>query len=154
MNEILKALFDRKVAIAFSFMVVGPIVYMLLDRELPYTITGGVTAPPQIQRGKPYRIEWSVKNGPKDCPGTAYRFARDAAGKIWTIKPVETGFSYIPYDANHPDLEIAGYPRTLDPDTALGTIEFFGTNIFHCNILQWVWPIEQIYPIVKSVVID
>ena len=154
MKGLLKAIFDRKAAIVFSFMVIGPLVWTAMDRELPYTITGGVTVPKEIVRGKPYRIDWSMSNGVKDCPGTAYRFARDSTGKVWTIRPVETGFSYIPLTAGIPeDITVAGYPRILDSGTALGPIEFFGTNVFHCNLLQWVWPIEQVYPVIKSVVV-
>ena len=142
-------------AAVFSLMVVGPVVWMSFDRELPYAINSGVTVPKEIIRGKPYRIEWKLTNGVKDCPGAAYRFAKDSSGKIWTLRPVETGFSYIPLSNGvKEDVIVEGYPRSLDPDTALGPIEFFGTNVFHCNILQLVWPIQQVYPIVRSTVIE
>jgi hypothetical protein len=119
-----------------AFFIVFPVVWMLLDNDLPFKIESGSTVPPQIPRGGVYYIDWVVTNYPRTCDGTTDRFAKDSKGKFYALGRIPASFGLIPAKETEYNVPMRGVTRVLDKDTALGPIMFWGVNRHYCNLLQ------------------
>lgn len=140
-------------AALFAFLVVGPLVWMLMDRTQPYVLTEGVTVPKEIRRGEPYRLEWRITAAERQCNGEVYRFLLDANKKIWAIQSGANTFGEIAgmLPGEH---QIAGMERVLPKETALGPAEIHIISEFRCNFMQHLWPLVVRAPTVYTTVID
>lgn len=129
----------------FSVFVVAPLTYMLADNQQPYEYLTGRSylTPSVVVAGSQVTVHWELRVN-RFCPGTVSRVIIDE----------RTGVR-ISYD---PVLVVAdpGIRLTIGPDhiVTLDRSFLLPTSIdpgpklyrsyidFHCNSLQWLWPLQ------------
>jgi hypothetical protein len=127
------------VATFVAMAVLGPILWMAMDRTPPYTFKKVEIAPdPAVQGGEIYITFTAKQNRPACGPGLVYREFREANGKLHLFDPVMR--------AEAPELgpdrkftRIATLPEAVSP----GPTTYRGQSCYTCNPLHsWLrWPV-------------
>lgn len=115
-------------------LIVGPLFYLVIDREVPFVIYHGRIVPPEPRPGDVVEIEWTG-NRVRACPGMISRRIVDSIGIIHTIAGVDAQYTQT---ANpQPVVRNFRLPLALAP----GPATYYATSSFICNFTQKWWPI-------------
>jgi hypothetical protein len=144
-------------AALFSLLLVFPIVFMALDREMPIKLSYGKLVPNEIESGSVVSATWSVikvrtfGHGLLDCQGTFVRRITDSGGFVTDTKP-QPAISYkLIGDKNEGEINKEFVMPVLLPGPAIYQI----TTTYWCNPIQkYFLPIvnkeEAVHFIVKE----
>lgn len=126
------------IATFVSMIVVAPVLWMLLDREPPYTFQSADISPSDVPQGAEIHITFRVKQTRAPCgPGLVYRELKESSGKLHVYDPVMR--------AAPPDIVNNQFTRIskLPDNIGSGPTMYRGMACYTCNILQnWLrWPV-------------
>lgn len=139
------------IAAMIAMLIGGPIAWEFFDRTPPYEVVSGVTVPPQIRHGQTYHLQWVLNPNPGlHCPGTVYRYIRDAKGTIWVNPPASAAFGLMPMQWKN--VTVVGSEHTVPLDAATGRAEIYIRTAYYCNFTQYVWPLTVIFqPVITEI---
>lgn len=119
-------------------LMLAPVVWMVMDRELPYVYRGVEIAPKDVEPGGEIHITFHVHQLRAPCSaGVVYREFKESSGKLHTYDPIVR--------LRPPDIVDGRFTRTahLPSHLAPGLTIYRGAACYHCNPLQqWLrWPV-------------
>lgn len=127
-------------AALFSLLVVAPLAYMVMDRDVPLKIEGGEVLPEQVVLGDTAQVHWQMQVL-RICSGVVYRSLVDSQGTVWNSAPSKTKRSM--------KLGALDFTRNFQVPygMALGPAKYQVKVLWRCNPLQQYWPIEMHTPV-------
>ena len=133
-----------------ALCVFGPLFYMAMDREPPFTRLTGTLVPDAVDRGGNVAVRFvTTRRYRSDCPGQVQQEIVDSQNTIFSKLVRETGPSRWEDDPTNPSREIFyGRPVGIPEQAAPGRALFRTVTFRYCNVLQRTlhWPIIQIGP--------
>ena len=130
----------RQVTLAtfVSVAIVTPLLWLLLDRDPPFTYEKVEIEPNTIPQSGDAYVTFYIKRGRRACDaGLVYRELLDSAGKLHVFDPVVR--------ARPPELGEGQFTRIFKVPNAMepGRAFYRGISCYPCNPLQsWLrWPV-------------
>lgn len=116
----------------FAIAIVGPAVWMLIDRDPPYVREWGEITPKHPAPGDYIAVQWrlrAIRNCPPNTPGNISRVIIDATGKRHTFEPTPAA--------------VPALTRSLQlpADITPGPAVYRSHACFTCNPLHHFWPV-------------
>lgn len=144
--------FRRNMVIAFvAVAVFGPLIWMLMDRDPPYTFQQVTIEPQEVEPGQDIFVTFQVKpQRPAPCnPGLVYRELKEESGKLHVFDPVSR--RVYPEMSNNQFTRILHIPSNISP----GKTYYRGNVCYTCNPLrEWLrWPVCVQTPEVEFMVV-
>jgi hypothetical protein len=144
-------------SVIFTILVIAPLTYMLADNQPPYEyLTGRSYLTPLVaKQGSQMTVHWELRVN-RYCPGVVSRTIIDEkTGVRISYDPVlviaEPGVS-LQFGPDRVMLLNRSFtlPLTIDPGPKL----YRAYIEFHCNPLQFIWPLRVKTPDLEFVVPD
>lgn len=144
-------------AACFSVFIVIPVVFMLLDRQIPITLHYGDMEPNPVVSGGKVKVSWiahlareNYGNGMFDCNGSLTRRIVDSNGFIYDTKPEAAQSFHILKDKSEGAFTKEFNIPTMAPGSATYQIHM----IYWCNPIQYyIWPINHYEELVHFTVL-
>lgn len=127
------------IAAFFAIAVFAPVIWMLLDREPPYTRSSGRIEPSNPAPGDFISVHWNIRverNCPPVVPRNINRTIIDSTGKYHDFEAVEGLYGTSPK-------ALPGISRTLrlPKDITPGPAKYRSQACFACNPIHYFWPV-------------
>lgn len=139
-------------AFLFSGLIVGPLVWLTLDRAPPIILISGEATPAEVYPGGKFHIRWLAINPPRVCPGILHRSIVDSEGVVWTLETAPAVLGENSDFSNAPQ-QMIGRENTVPRGVALGTAIVKTHAEYVCNFTQRLWPIGVIQPEVRLMIL-
>ncbi len=129
----------------FSLFIVAPLTYMLADNQQPYDYVEGRSRliPPVTSAGSQMTVHWELRVN-RFCPGTVTRVIIDertgvriSYDPVLVVADAGTRLNFGPDRTVTLDRTFM-LPIQIDPGQKL----YRSYIEFHCNPLQWWWPLR------------
>ncbi len=132
----------RRVLIpALSIAIVGPLTWMIMDREPPYTRLAGEMIPAHPRQGDFVSVRWTIdvhKLCPPSEPRNVTRRVVDSVGTFTDYAPVEGVFGASGRGVQQQSITRAfQLPSSIEP----GPARYHSTACFACNPVQKLFPV-------------
>lgn len=135
-----KVTYHKIAAVSVSVLILAPLLWMLLDRDPPYTRLSGRVLPEDPKQGDFITVDWKIEVH-RNCPPSrrlnVSRRVIDATGKHHDYEPVEGVFGTVP----GPPLPGITRGFQLPPDIAIGSARYQSSACFACNPVQNLFPV-------------
>lgn len=130
-------------AAIFACFIVGPLVWMALDRTAPYEVINGTVVPTVVTPRSKVSLNWHIHVVRPGCTGFYQRYVVDSTNRVWPYKEMPSYYLNLPigeHDAMGPE------PYVLPSGLSQGSAYTYSTMRFYCNFLQrWFdWPIRRV----------
>ena len=138
-----------------AVLIVGPLVWMAMDRTPPLILSNGIIAPHEVHRQQTVSVIWHAKFSGQHCPGVTQReLIERKSHNIWPKEARQRKGIFIP-EKNNPYLGTVVTPPLTIPDMSAGKACYRVTQFYFCNWLQRVmnWPIVQVSPCIDFEVV-
>lgn len=134
-----------------SIGVVAPVLWMALDRTIPYEITNGWIDPPTPHRGEDIVVSWDIR---------PVRACRPYSGRVTQVIIDSRGFRHVAT----PDTASYGTPQQYGPNKLRRTVmlpphisgptKYYAEDCYSCNPLQTIWPVCWPTPVLDFIIKD
>lgn len=129
------------IAAFIAVLIVGPVLWMALDREPPYIIANGHMTPDHPYPGQQITIEWdlkSVRACPASSSATVHRTIVDSKGVKHDYATVHAIFH-----TDRTNMDVPTIIRTLDlpGNISPGLARYYSEACYPCNPIQEFWPV-------------